>query len=94
MRSAWLCSRNDVIANVSVLLAAGAVAVTGSGWPDIVVGLAIATMFGSSAFRVILDARRQLRTVPAGRTPRSPLSFGCLRRRSGSRNGLHAIRRR
>jgi len=65
MRSAWLCSRNDVIANVGVLLAAGAVAVTGSGWPDIVVGLAIAAMFGSSALRVIRDARRQLRAVPA-----------------------------
>jgi cation diffusion facilitator family transporter len=69
MRSAWLCSRNDVIANVSVLLAAGAVAVTGSGWPDIGVGLAIAAMFGSSALRVIRDARRQLRAVPARARP-------------------------
>ena len=58
MRSAWLCSRNDVIANVSVLLAAGGVALTGSVWPDVMVGLAIATMFGNSAFRVIRDARR------------------------------------
>lgn len=65
MRSAWLCSRNDVIANVSVLLAAGGVALTGSVWPDVMVGLAIATMFGNSAFRVIRDARRQLRAVPA-----------------------------
>jgi cation diffusion facilitator family transporter len=65
MRSAWLCSRNDVIANASVLLAAGAVAVTGSGWPDIVVGLAIAAMFGNSALGVLRAARRQLRTVPA-----------------------------
>jgi Co/Zn/Cd efflux system component len=65
MRSAWLCSRNDVIANIGVLLAAGAVAMTGSGWPDIVVGLAIAAMFGSSAVRVIRDAGRQLRTARA-----------------------------
>lgn len=65
MRSAWLCSRNDVIANVSVLLAAAGVALTSSAWPDVMVGLAIATMFGNSAFRVIRDARRELRAVPA-----------------------------
>src|SRR5712691_1593884 len=38
MRSAWLCSRNDVVANGGVLVAAAAVALTGSMWPDIVVG--------------------------------------------------------
>jgi len=59
MRSAWLCSRNDVIANASVLLAAGGVALTGSAWPDILVGLAIALMFGTSAVQVLRDARRE-----------------------------------
>ena len=66
MRSAWLCSRNDVIANAGVLLAAGGVALTGSGWPDILVGLAIAMMFGSSALHVIRDARQHLRAIPVG----------------------------
>ena len=66
MRSAWLCSRNDVVANVSVLLAAGGVALTDSGWPDIIVGLAIAVMFGSSAINIIRDARRHLKPAPAG----------------------------
>ena len=61
MRSAWLCSRNDVIANASVLVAAGGVALSGSGWPDILVGLAIAVLFGNSAIGVIRDARRHLR---------------------------------
>ena len=65
MRSAWLCSRNDVIANTSVLVAAVGVALTGSGWPDIVVGLAIALMFATSAISVIRDARHQLRPAPA-----------------------------
>src|SRR5215813_5017559 len=37
MRSAWICSRNDVIGNAAVLLAAGAVALTGSPWPDIAI---------------------------------------------------------
>ena len=63
MRSAWLCSRNDVVANVGVLLAAAGVAITGSGWPDIIVGLLIAAMFGESAVRVIRGATRELRTA-------------------------------
>lgn len=58
MRSAWLCSRNDVAGNAGVLVAAGAVALTGSPWPDIAIGLLVAAMFGHSAFRVIRDASR------------------------------------
>ena len=58
MRSAWVCSRNDVGGNVGVLVAAGAVALTGSPWPDIAIGLLVAGMFGHSAFRVIRDASR------------------------------------
>ncbi|HEX2440339.1 MAG TPA: cation transporter [Methylomirabilota bacterium] len=60
MRSAWVCSLNDVVGNAAVLVAGAAVALTGSGWPDIVVGLAIAGMFGGSAFGVIRSARRAL----------------------------------
>ncbi len=58
MRSVWLCSRNDVIANVGVLLAALGVALTGSAWPDIAIGLAIAALFVSSAADVIRAALR------------------------------------
>jgi Co/Zn/Cd efflux system component len=65
MRSAWLCSRNDVVANVAVLLAAGVVWATGSGVPDLAVGLAIAAMFGSSAARVLRDARHARRAAAA-----------------------------
>ena len=64
MRSAWLCSRNDVLANAGVLFAAAGVAITGSAWPDIAVGLLIAAMFVSSAIAVIRDARRVRRLVP------------------------------
>jgi Co/Zn/Cd efflux system component len=56
MRSAWVCSRNDVIGNAGVLIAAGAVALTGSPWPDIVVGLLVAGVFVRSALHVIGDA--------------------------------------
>jgi Co/Zn/Cd efflux system component len=61
MRSAWLCSRNDVVANVGVLLAAVGVAATGSAWPDVLAGLAIAALFTGSAIGVLWAASRALR---------------------------------
>jgi cation diffusion facilitator family transporter len=63
MRSAWICSRNDVMGNAGVLLAAAAVALTGAPWPDIVIGLLIAAVFGGSAVRVIGEARHELRAA-------------------------------
>ncbi|MEX2326191.1 MAG: cation diffusion facilitator family transporter [Pseudomonadales bacterium] len=56
MRSVWLCSRNDIIANVSVLVAAVGVYMTASQWPDLVIGLMIATLFLRSAWFVANDA--------------------------------------
>ncbi|RWU18272.1 cation transporter [Pseudomonas alkylphenolica] len=56
MRSTWLCSRNDLIANTSVIIAAVLVALTGSLWPDIAVGLAIAALFLHSAGQVLREA--------------------------------------
>jgi Co/Zn/Cd efflux system component len=63
MRSAWVCSLNDVAGNAAVLVASAAVALTGSGWPDIIVGLLIAAIFGTSAVSVIRSARRGLRAA-------------------------------
>ena len=60
MSSTWLCSRNDVIANVGVLVAAGATYLLASRWPDIVVGCIIAVLFLRSAFSVLRDATRAL----------------------------------
>ena len=60
MRSVWLCSRNDIIANVSVLVAAGLVTVTHQAWPDWVVGLGIAALFLHSAWRVLGQAAGML----------------------------------
>ena len=60
MRSTWLCSRNDIIANVSVLAAAGLVAWTGTLWPDIAVGLIIATLFLKTSISVLSEAREEL----------------------------------
>ncbi|WP_043768218.1 cation diffusion facilitator family transporter [Algiphilus aromaticivorans] len=58
MRSAWVCSRNDLIANGGVLLGAALVAVSGSRWPDVVVGTVIAALFVYSATGVLRDSRR------------------------------------
>lgn len=69
MRSVWLCSRNDIIANVSVLCAAAGVWLTGSGWPDIAVGLALAALFLKSAAGVLGEARTELRAAEAPAQP-------------------------
>lgn len=60
MSSVWLCSRNDLIANSAVLLAAAGVWLTHSAWPDILVGLAIATLFARSACTVLAGSAREL----------------------------------
>jgi Co/Zn/Cd efflux system component len=64
MRSVWLCSRNDAIGNVAVLLAAAGVHGTGSAWPDIVVALVMAGLALSSGIVVIRQARRELSIQP------------------------------
>ena len=61
MSSTWLCSRNDLIANVGVLAAAGASFLFVSVWPDIIVGVIIATLFLSSASTVLRQSLKQLR---------------------------------
>lgn len=61
MRSSFECSRNDVISNFGVLVAAGAVALFASPWPDILIGSAMAVLVLRSAFNVLGDAVPQLR---------------------------------
>jgi Co/Zn/Cd efflux system component len=78
MSSVWLCSRNDLIANVSVIAAAAGVLLTRSAWPDLVVGIAIAALFTRSAITVLSESGRELRradgdhqptpSIPAGRS--------------------------
>ncbi len=59
MRSAWICSRNDVIGNTGVLVAALMVYLFSSPWPDIAIGLLIATLFVWSAIVIIHEASRE-----------------------------------
>ncbi len=63
MSSVWLCSRNDIIANVAVLFAAAGVWLAHSAWPDILVGLALAALFLRSALHVLREALAELRTA-------------------------------
>jgi len=60
LRATWICSRNDMIGNLGVLLAAGFVKWLGSPVPDIAIGLLIASIVIHSAWRIALDARAQL----------------------------------
>jgi Co/Zn/Cd efflux system component len=60
LRATWICSRNDMIGNVGVLLAAGLVILLDSMWPDIVIGMLIALLVVRSALRIIAEARSDL----------------------------------
>ena len=60
MSSVWLCSRNDIIANTSVLLTAGLVFLTGSFLPDFILGLLLTVVFAQSAGKVLTQARAEL----------------------------------
>ena len=56
MRSVWLCSRNDIIANFLLLLAGFGVWLTDSYWPDCLVGIAVAMLFLVTSFNIIQDS--------------------------------------
>ena len=72
MSSVWLCSRNDIIANVSVLVAGLAVWWLGSAWPDIIVGVALSGLFLKSAAYVLRGAVTALRVATPDLSLRSP----------------------
>ena len=59
MRASWIFSKNDVIANVGVVLSGGLVYVTGVRWPDLVVGIVIAYIVFRGALAIIEDARNE-----------------------------------
>src|SRR3954447_12858454 len=68
MRSAWICTRNDVLGNLAVLLAALGVLGTGTGWPDIIVAAIMAALALQGASIVIRQSLAELRqpvAVPA-----------------------------
>ncbi len=68
MRSVWLCSRNDAIANVAVGMAALGVLGTGTAWPDLLVAGAIAGLALSAGLSVVRQARGEI-AAHAAATP-------------------------
>src|SRR3954462_3297086 len=61
MRSVWICSRNDAIGNVAVILAAAGVFGTGTGWPDFIVAAIMAVLGISGGWQIIRQASAELR---------------------------------
>jgi Co/Zn/Cd efflux system component len=62
MRSVWLCTRNDAIGNVAVILAAAGVFGTGSAWPDLLVATIMASLAVHAAWQVMIQASTELNT--------------------------------
>jgi Co/Zn/Cd efflux system component len=61
MRSAWICTRNDVLGNLAVLLAAAGVFGTGTGWPDVIVATVMAALALQGAWIVVRQSLSELR---------------------------------
>ncbi len=81
MRSVWLCSRNDAIGNVAVMVAAGGVLATGTGWPDVAVAAVMATLALTACRHVLKQAAGELRA--AG--PAAPASVPARARSAAGR---------
>ena len=62
VRSVWLCSRNDAIGNVAVMIAAVGVWGTASKWPDLAVAAIMASLFLWSSAQILRQSARELRT--------------------------------
>ena len=65
MRSAWICTRNDVLGNLAVLLAALGVFGTGTGWPDIIVAAIMAVLALQGSVTVVRHALAELKPPAA-----------------------------
>ena len=62
MRSVWLCSRNDAISNLAVILAAVGVFGSGSAWPDLLVAMIMASLSLTASFQISTQAFKELNT--------------------------------
>jgi Co/Zn/Cd efflux system component len=81
MRSVWLCTRNDAIGNVAVLLAALGVFGAGAGWPDIIVATIMGILGLTAARAVIVQARQELQAAEVTAiAPRKPVTIELKRR--------------
>lgn len=67
MRSVWICSRNDAIGNLAVLVAAIGVLGTGTQWPDLIVAAIMAALGISGGIQILRQARNELRDITVDR---------------------------
>jgi cation diffusion facilitator family transporter len=65
VRSVWLCSRNDAIGNVAVMVAALAVWGTTTAWPDLIVAAIMASLFFWSSVQIVRQSRGELQNIAA-----------------------------
>jgi len=63
MRSVWLCTRNDVIANFGVLIAAVGVYFTNSSWPDLVIGIVIGLIILKSSLQILKESKEEVKRL-------------------------------
>jgi len=63
MRSVWLCTRNDVIANFGVLIAAVGVYFTNSPWPDLAIGTVIGVVILKSSFQILKESKEEIKRL-------------------------------
>lgn len=66
VRSVWLCSRNDAIGNIAVMLAALGVWGTATKWPDLVVAAFMAALFLSSSIQIVRQALAEMKAAKSG----------------------------
>ncbi|QHJ13773.1 Cadmium, cobalt and zinc/H(+)-K(+) antiporter [Paraglaciecola mesophila] len=64
MRASWICSRNDMIANVGVIVSAGLVVWLDSAIPDLVIGSIIALIIVQSSWKIVVQAKSMLTSHP------------------------------
>jgi len=69
VRSVWLCSRNDAIGNIAVMVAALGVWGTATGWPDVIVAALMAGLFTWSATQILSQGLREWRSTMADGAP-------------------------
>lgn len=80
MRSVWICSRNDALGNLAVMLAALGVFGTGHAWPDLLVASVMGVLALSGAATVVRQALREVKEGPQEARPAEPASsdpVGC-----------------
>lgn len=61
VRSVWLCSRNDAIGNIVVMIAASGILVSNAAWPDLTVAFIMVSLFSHSAFLIIRQSWKELK---------------------------------